>query len=147
MPATHSFWRRARRRAGPAAALAGIALCAVACSGGPGGSAGPGGQPGADPQRAVSSGDGNSAHSGGTPPADGQSRSTGTFTLGFARCMRAHGVPRFPDPNGTPGQLGPDSGVDLASAPFQAAVNGPCRSLAPPAWVSTGPDSIPGGDR
>jgi hypothetical protein len=143
MPATHTFRGRTRRRA---ATLAGIALCAAACSGGPAGS---GGQPpGADPQRAVSSGDANSARSGGTPPADGQSRSVGSFTAGFARCMRAHGVPNFPDPNGTSGQLGPDSGIDPTSAPFQAALNGPCRSLAPPPWVSdSGPDSIPGGDR
>jgi hypothetical protein len=142
MPATQTFRSRTRRRAGPAAALAGIALCAAACSAGAGSSGGPSGS---DPQLAVSSGDAGSARSGDTPPADGQRRSTGSFTAGFARCMRAHGVPRFPDPNGTPGQLGPDSGVDLASAQFQAAVNGPCRSLAPPAWVSTGPDTIPGG--
>jgi hypothetical protein len=58
--------------------------------------------------------------------------------------MRAHGVPNFPDPDGQPGQLGPDSGVDPASAQFRAAVNGPCTSLAPPEWLDSGPDSVPG---
>jgi hypothetical protein len=63
---------------------------------------------------------------------------TVSFSLDFARCMRAHGVPTFPDPDGNTGRLGPDSGVDPASAAFRAAVDGPCRPLAPPAWVSSG---------
>jgi hypothetical protein len=82
---------------------------------------------------------------GGTPAtpqsgsAQGGERSTGTsFSLAFAACMRAHSVPKFPDPDGKAGQLGPGSGVDPASPAFQAAINGPCRPLAPPAWVSSG---------
>jgi hypothetical protein len=71
--------------------------------------------------------------------SSGGERSTGTsFSLAFAECMRAHGVPNFPDPDGKAGQLGPGSGVDPASQAFQAAINGPCRRLAPPAWVSSG---------
>jgi hypothetical protein len=66
-------------------------------------------------------------------------------TIAFARCMRSHGVPNFPNPTGRPGLLGPGSGVDLSSPRFQSAVNGPCRSLAPPAWVSSGPVSSSGG--
>ncbi|HLK00184.1 MAG TPA: hypothetical protein VKU39_09785 [Streptosporangiaceae bacterium] len=65
----------------------------------------------------------------------GQRSAGASFSPAFARCMRAHGVPKFPDPGG---QLGPGSGADPASAAFQAALNGPCRSLAPPAWVSSG---------
>ena len=68
-------------------------------------------------------------------------RSAGTFTLAFAECMRTHGVPKFPNPNGKGSQLGPDSGVNPASPTFQAAVDGPCRSLAPAGWVSSGPVS------
>lgn len=72
---------------------------------------------------------------GGTSGGAGQ-RSTGTgFSLALARCMRAHGVPKFPDPGG---QLGPGSGADPASPAFQAAIGGPCRPVAPPAWVSSG---------
>jgi hypothetical protein len=66
-------------------------------------------------------------------------QSAGTrYSLAFARCMRAHGVPKFPDPGG---DLGPDSGAGLGSPVFQAAVNGQCRSLAPAAWVSVGVSS------
>jgi hypothetical protein len=53
--------------------------------------------------------------------------------------MRAHGLPKFPNPNGKGSQLGPDSGINPASPAFQAAVNGPCESLAPQAWMSSGP--------
>lgn len=76
-------------------------------------------------------------HSGGGDGTGQQGqRSTGTaFSLAFARCMRAHGMPSFPDPGG---QLGPGGGADPASQAFQAALNGPCRPLAPPAWVSSG---------
>jgi hypothetical protein len=66
-------------------------------------------------------------------------RSAGTFTRAFAECMRAHGVPTFPNPNGTGNQLGPDSGANPASLAFQAAVEGPCRLQAPAGWVSSGP--------
>jgi hypothetical protein len=68
-------------------------------------------------------------------------RSAGTFTQAFAECMRAHGVAKFPNPNGKESGLGPDSGVNPASPAFQAAVDGPCRSLAPAGWVSSGPVS------
>lgn len=83
----------------------------------------------------------------GTPPADGgQGRTAGEFTTEFARCMREHGVPNFPDPNGTAGQLGPNSGIDPTSAAFQSALNGPCKPLAPTAWLSSdsGPGSVAG---
>jgi hypothetical protein len=52
--------------------------------------------------------------------------------------MRAHGVPDFPDPNGQADQLGPGSGFDPNSPQFQATLNGPCESLAPPGWVGSG---------
>jgi type IV secretory pathway TrbL component len=68
-------------------------------------------------------------------------RSAGNYTVAFAECMRAHGVPKFPDPNGSGTELGPDSGIDPTSATFQAALNGPCQSLAPAGWVSSGPVS------
>jgi hypothetical protein len=83
-------------------------------------------------------GSGPVTRSGGSASGGSGNRSAGTFSFAFARCMRAHGVPRFPDPDGKSGQLGPGSGVDPASQAFQAAINGPCRSLAPPAWVSSG---------
>jgi hypothetical protein len=76
----------------------------------------------------------------------GQNQAAGSFTVEFAKCMRAHGVPKFPDPNGQSGQLGPGSGIDPASARFQSAINGPCKSLAPAAWLGDGPaNAVPGG--
>jgi hypothetical protein len=76
--------------------------------------------------------------SSGNGPAGQGNEGSGTFTLAFAKCMQAHGVPNFPDPDGQAGQLGPSSGVDPGSPQFQSALNGPCLSLAPPAWVSSG---------
>jgi hypothetical protein len=65
-------------------------------------------------------------------------QASGSWTAAFAKCMRAHGVPNFPDPGGQGGQLGPGSGIDPNSPKFTAAVNGPCLSLAPAGWVSSG---------
>jgi hypothetical protein len=97
-------------------ALAGLALAAAACGGTPG-----------TPQP------------GSAGSSSGGERTAGTsFSLAFAECMRVHGVPKFPDPDSKAIQIGPGSGVDPASQAFQAAINGPCRLLAPPAWVSSG---------
>jgi hypothetical protein len=73
----------------------------------------------------------------GTEP--GGKETTGSYSVAFAECMRAHGVPKFPNPEGSGGQLGPGSGVNPASAVYGAALNGPCRPLAPAGWVSPGP--------
>jgi hypothetical protein len=70
---------------------------------------------------------------------------TGSYSVAFAECMRAHGVPKFPNPNGNGNQLGPTSGVNPASSAYQAALNGPCQSLAPAGWVSSGPVTKGGG--
>jgi hypothetical protein len=135
-----------RRRAGPAAiALASITLLATACAG-----ASPPPRPASNEsmnRRAVASGGQDSVKTGASAPADGQGQTVGTFTVDFAKCMRANGVPNFPDPNGQAGQLGPDSGIDPNSPQFQSALTGPCKSLAPPAWLNSGPDSVPGGGR
>lgn len=59
--------------------------------------------------------------------------------LAFARCMRSHGVPNFPDP--TPGhgvQIGAGSGVDPSSPAFQSAQK-TCNKLLP----GGGPGSAP----
>ena len=70
---------------------------------------------------------------------------TGSYSAAFAACMRAHGVPKFPNPNGSVGQLGPDSGVNPASSAYQATLMGPCKSLAPAGWVSSGQVTNGGG--
>jgi hypothetical protein len=121
-------------------ASAGLALAAAACGGTPGtpqsGSAQSAAQ-GVTAGGGAGHGSGPVSLHGGSSP--GGERSAGTsFSLALAKCMRAHGVPKFPDPDSKAGQLGPGSGVDPASQAFQAAINGPCRRLAPPAWVSSG---------
>jgi hypothetical protein len=107
---------RLRRAAGMLAVFTGLALAAAACAGGSG-----------------------SAGSGSSGPGQ---RSSGAFSFAFATCMRAHGVPNFPDPDGQAGQLGPGSGIDPGSSRFQSALNGPCKSLAPPGWLNTGSGPI-----
>jgi len=56
--------------------------------------------------------------------------------LGYAACMRTHGVPEFPDPmlSGDGGiawgELGPQVGIDPDSPQFKAAEDA-CKALAP----------------
>jgi hypothetical protein len=51
----------------------------------------------------------------------------------FAECVRAHGVPHFPDPDAT-GNF--NFGVDVSAATFTAAVNA-CKELQPPGTLSS----------
>ena len=108
----HGDEHRGRRRARPrragllAAALACLALVAAACSS----PASPG--TGADP-----------AHGSNEQSA-----------LAFSRCMRAHGITGFPDPD-SQGNLalpksGPGTKFDPKSPQFKAA-NNACKSLMP----------------
>jgi hypothetical protein len=74
------------------------------------------------------------APNGGKPDPKAQARQLAQ-QLAFAKCMRAHGVPKFPDPkvesNGATSQrIGPDIGVDPSSPTFQAAQK-TCQKDAP----------------
>jgi hypothetical protein len=156
------------RRAGPAilaAALAGIAVLAAACGGGS--PAGAGSGSGQTPyQQALayarcmrSHGDpgfpdpnsqGLFPHPAG-PQYESASRACGHLlpsqpltaaqkqehvrqALKFSACMRAHGVPSFPDPiivqGGTAVGLEPPRSIDRNSPQFQAAVHA-CREFEP----------------
>jgi len=69
---------------------------------------------------------------GGRGPNLAQIRHVTAEARSFARCVRAHGVPNFPDP-GSDGRI-PDPatvGVDQGSPKFQAA-NQACRKDRPP---------------
>jgi hypothetical protein len=48
--------------------------------------------------------------------------------LAVSRCMRAHGVPAFPDPNPTTGAMNPPAGIDRNSPQVIAALEA-CSSL------------------
>src|SRR5581483_6696916 len=41
------------------------------------------------------------APNGGSPPSSAQEQREKELSLRFAQCVRAHGVPNFPDPDGT----------------------------------------------
>ena len=57
---------------------------------------------------------------GGPPPQVAAQQRRQALT--FARCMRAHGVPSFPDPTFSGGpQAGPPAGVDPQSPAFRSA--------------------------
>jgi hypothetical protein len=65
---------------------------------------------------------------GGGPGTAGQQQAKPTQALNFSRCMRAHGVPDFPDPSTSNGGMGYNlSGVDTHSAQYQSA-NRICQS-------------------
>ena len=74
-----------------------------------------------------SAGTANSGGTGGNTQATKREKA-----VKFAECVRAHGVPHFPDP-GASGDF--NFGVDVSKEVFTAAVNA-CKSLEPPGALS-----------
>lgn len=108
----HHDHRNARRRHGGIAALATATLIAACGSNSPGSS-------------------GASASSNRA-----QARRDG---LSFARCMRSHGVPRFPDPTPNSGAIDLNAaGINASSAAFTAA-QAACKGLQPLKHVPSRP--------
>lgn len=71
---------------------------------------------------------GGSVASGGTATSP---RAAAAQFLQFAKCMRAHGVPNFPDPSSSGGiEITPNSGLKPGSPAFQAAQK-ICRTKLP----------------
>ena len=104
--------RRLHRLVLAAAALACLAMLTAACGGG--------GPTGSDT-------------AAGSPGGSGQ-----TGALAYSRCMRAHGIKAFPDPNSQGGISitgGPGSSLDPQSPQFKAADQA-CRKLMPGANLS-----------
>jgi hypothetical protein len=56
--------------------------------------------------------------------------------LAVSRCMRSHGVPSFPDPNPTTGELSTPTGLDTHSPVVVAALEA-CQSLGRAAGLGT----------
>ena len=82
-----------------------------------------------------------SPNTGGATSAQGDQSSKAAAGLAFARCMRSHGVPSFPDPSAAGGggfrlqvQSGPSgtsvNGVAVNGPTFQSAMQA-CRSYLP----------------
>jgi subtilase family serine protease len=92
---------RGRRRAGALAVVAAVAVLATACSGG-----------------------------SPSPSAGSASTESATYRadLAYAQCMRAHGVPNFPDPN--PSESFSVSGQPHGNSPA-ALANDACEHLLP----------------
>jgi hypothetical protein len=66
-----------------------------------------------------------------TTSNSGASPSSSNGFLAFSACMRAHGVPNFPDPTGGGGiQINSSSGINPASPSFRAAQSR-CTHLLP----------------
>jgi hypothetical protein len=76
------------------------------------------------------------------PPANGVAE-----LRALAKCMRANGIPKFPDP-GADGQLMLDknSGVDPTTAAFKAAQT-KCSKYAPAGGQQQGPGPAGGGSK
>jgi hypothetical protein len=69
---------------------------------------------------------------GGSGPTSAQVQQVSALALRFSPCMRAHGVPNFPDPDRTGRIPDPESlGIDQGSPKFEAA-NQACRKWRPP---------------
>jgi hypothetical protein len=73
---------------------------------------------------------------GTTTPSTQVSSSQLQKLLAVSRCMRAHGVPSFPDPNPTTGQLSTPAGLDTSSPTVVAALEA-CQSLGRAAGLGT----------
>jgi hypothetical protein len=72
------------------------------------------------------------APNGGQPPNQSQLQQMKTQALQFSRCVRAHGVPNFPDPDSAGRIPDPASvGIDQGAPKFQAA-NQACGKYRPP---------------
>ncbi len=101
---------RPARTAAAIIATVGLALLVAACGGSP------------------------STGSSGSSTAGGPS--TSASVVGFSRCMRSHGVPRFPDPTGE-GELPKISveGLGVSSSQFNAADRA-CQHLLPTGEIS-----------
>ena len=76
--------------------------------------------------------DSDTASGGATAPA-GKKKATGQDNaVKFSECMRAHGVPDFPDPNAK-GEF--EYGVSVSVAVWKKALNA-CKNLQPPGSLS-----------
>ncbi len=108
------------RASGFIAAAAVVALAVSACGGG---SSGPGVASGSSSERPAS------ASTSPGSPNPSSSESSSQSTLAFSNCMRAHGVPSFPD-EVTEGKFPPPEDLGVSSTVYQAAMN-TCKHLLP----------------
>jgi hypothetical protein len=117
------------RKRPPLAALALIAVSALIAVIGSGcGSNAPTGAANGSADSGSSAGTASSGATGGNTQATKREKA-----VKFAECVRAHGVPHFPDPDAS-GNF--NFGVDVSAAVFTNAVNA-CKALQPPGTLSS----------
>jgi hypothetical protein len=128
-PATDPTTTTARRRGGVhvrrsaplVAVVVGLAVFLAACGGG------------SDPGSAKS-GQGSSTSTSSASASSGSSGSSQTGAVAFAQCVRAHGVPDFPDPQNGHFLI---SGADENNPNFQSATQA-CEHLLPSGSATNG---------
>jgi hypothetical protein len=123
MTADHMFSSFRRGLLVVAPAVIGLAIAAAACGGG-------------SPAGVASLGTTTTAAPAGARDVGGPA--SGPPLVEYATCMRAHGVPTFPDPNPTTGAMNPPAGIDRGSPQVIAALRA-CSSLGEAAGL--GPPS------
>ncbi len=79
-----------------------------------------------------------------TPPAT-SGVGGGSLQLEYVKCMRAHGVPKFPDPVDGHIMLSPSSGINPDSPAFEAASQA-CAKSGPSGGTASGGTSAPTGN-
>jgi CubicO group peptidase (beta-lactamase class C family) len=79
-----------------------------------------------------------------TPPAT-SGAGAGSLPLEYSKCMRAHGVPKFPDPVDGHIVLSPSSGINPDSPTLEAAAKA-CAKYGPSGGTSPGGASAPTGN-
>lgn len=80
----------------------------------------------------VSNSEGSASSGSASNAAHRQALTKREKAVKFAECVRAHGVPHFPDPDAT-GNF--NFAVDVSAATFTTAVNA-CKALQPPGTLS-----------
>jgi hypothetical protein len=65
-------------------------------------------------------------NSSGSPPSTPYAKA-----LAYSQCMRANGVPRFPDPSTSGGGVGFDLSQSILSSPQFSSAKQACQSQAP----------------
>ena len=77
---------------------------------------------------AITAGSSTATGGGATSSGSTAASSSGSGPLAFAKCMRANGVPNFPDPSAGRGSLFNMAGIDTSAPAFRAA-QAKCQKL------------------
>jgi hypothetical protein len=93
---------------------------------------------------AAGCGGGGSPGAAGVPPSTTAASGAQTAALAFARCLRSHGLPRWPDPS-SGGEFDKSKlrRTGYSGSQMRAVEDGPCKRLVPNSGQSPGPAITP----